>query len=242
MRRHTAEAPLEAEVPAERCRDAHRAGAVAADAQRREPRGDRRCCPAGGPAARLARIPRVTGDAGHRRVGLALAAELGRRGLADEDRAGLPKASSRWRVDIPRLVGVNGEAPPSRRPPSREEQVLDRGRHAIEGAHRLTPLPTRLALPPRTPTPSAASTRQNALSVGFSAIDPVEHRLCRLHGRRGPLPIQVEELGRGELREVGAVDSRHRRSLAEDSAACASRNPFGWSRPKNASKLIPRRG
>ena len=154
MRRHTAEAPLEAEVPAERCRDAHRAGAVAADAQRREPRGDRRCCPAGGPAARLARIPRVSGDAGHRRVGLALAAELGRRGLADEDRPGLPEAGGRWRVDIPRLVGVDGEAPPSGRPPSREDQVLDRRRHTIEGTHRLTPLPTRLARPAPTPTPS----------------------------------------------------------------------------------------
>ncbi len=61
-------------------------------------------------------------------------------------------------VRLPRRVGQ----------PLVRTQVLDRRRHAVERAHRLTPLPPDLARRRRRQR-LVPATRQNALSVGFSA-------------------------------------------------------------------------
>ena len=79
------------------------------------------------------------------RVGLALAPELGRRRLADEHGAGLAQPGRCRRVDVPRLVGVDGAAPPPGRPAAGEDQVLDRRRHAVERTDGLAALPAHLA-------------------------------------------------------------------------------------------------
>ena len=70
----------------------------AAPCRRRPPR---RCRPTSRPAS-CAGFHGIARDAGERRVGLALAAELGRRRLAEDHRAGFAQARGRRRVDVPR--------------------------------------------------------------------------------------------------------------------------------------------
>ena len=154
VRRHPPEARLEPDVAAERGRDADRSGAVGADA--RAGPGRRRPPPPCRPTSRRAscvgshglRVMPVSG-----RVGLALAAELRRRRLADQHRAGLAQARRRRRVDVPGLVGIDGAAAAQRRPARGQDQVLDRHRHAVERAARAR----RAASGPRSPRADASA-------------------------------------------------------------------------------------
>ena len=160
-----------------------------------QPGGDGRRRAARRPAGRLRRVPRVAGDAGQRRVGLALAAELGRRRLADQHGAGLAQAGRRRRVDVPRLVGVDGPAAPPRRPAPGQDEVLDRRRHAVERADRLAALPARLArrrrrqrlvggdeaegVDRRVDAPRCGRARRAVASTGDAAPAAVQRRAAR---------------------------------------------------------------
>ena len=59
---------------------------------------------------------------GERRVRLALAAELRRRRLADQHRAGLAQPRRRRRIDVPWLIGIDGVAAAPRRPALGEDR------------------------------------------------------------------------------------------------------------------------
>ena len=146
VRRHPPEARLQPDVAAERGRDAHRSGTVGADAERAAAR--RRRPP---PCRRTSRRASSCGSHGLRVI--PVSAELvsplqpnsGRRRLADQHGAGLAQARRRRRVDVPRLVRVDGAAAPPRRPAPGEHEVLDRRRHAVERPDRLAALPAPLA-------------------------------------------------------------------------------------------------
>ena len=183
VRRHPPEARLEPDVAAEGGRDAHRPGAVGADAERSEAGRHRRRGAARRPTRRLRRIPRVARDAGQIGVGLPLAAELGRRRLAEQDGAGLAQAGRRRRVDVPRLLGVDRVAAAARRPALGEDEVLDRRRHAVERPDGLAALPADLA---------RRGVRQRL--VGGDVAERVERRVQRLDavedGLRRPRPAR----------------------------------------------------
>ena len=117
---HAAEARLEAEVAAERGRDAHAAGAVGADRQRPQAGGDR--------SRRAARRPAAASSLGSH--GLRVMPVIGELVSPLQPNSGvvvLPRSTApasrkprgRRRVDVPRLVGIDGALPAQRRPPSR---------------------------------------------------------------------------------------------------------------------------
>src|ERR1700742_3745597 len=86
--RDAAELRLEPGEAREAARDADRAAAVGAERERRHAGRDGGRGAGARSARRLARVPRITRDAVERIVADRLAAELARRGLADQDRAG----------------------------------------------------------------------------------------------------------------------------------------------------------
>ena len=120
-----------------------------------------------------------------RRIGLALAAELGRAGLAEQHRAGLAQARAGRRVDVPRLVGVDGAAAAQRRPALGEDQVLDRRRHAVERTDRLAPLPARFAGARRGDRVGRREVAERQ-QLRVDAFDARQHRVRRFD-RRGLL-------------------------------------------------------
>ena len=105
--RDPAKTRLDAENAGEGGGDADRAGAVAADMQRRNAGGAGRGR-AGAAASRcVLQIPRVAGHAGQRAVADRLPAEFRGRGLAENDRAGLAQARHCRRVLRPILRRID---------------------------------------------------------------------------------------------------------------------------------------
>ena len=114
-------------------------------------------------------VPRVAGDAGERAVGDALPAELGRGGLADHHGVVLAQPGDRGRVDVPRLVRVDGVRAAQRRPAAVSRMSLIETGTPSSRPSRLA----RAASAPPTAAASAsaasASTRQNALTASLTA-------------------------------------------------------------------------
>ena len=93
-------------------RHADGAADVAAQLERREAGGDRRRGAARRPAGGARGVPRVVGDAEDRIVGLPVAGQRGRVGLAEDHRAGVAQAAHRLGVAlgyvVPRLEAACG--------------------------------------------------------------------------------------------------------------------------------------
>ncbi len=117
------------------------------------------------PPGVICRIPRIARDSRQQIVGRALDAEFGRVRLAEQHRARFAQARRGGRIDVPRLLRIDGARAAQRRPAARQDQVLDRHRHAVEEVLRRLLPPARLRRPALA-SAASASTTQNALSIG----------------------------------------------------------------------------
>src|SRR4051794_22609122 len=172
--------------------------------KRDHPRGHGGGAPARRPARGAAGIPRVARDAVRVRLGDRQDPELGRIGLADDDRAGAPQLAHRDAVHVRHVVVHGGRSPRHRHARDGGQQVLHGDRHAGE-----RPLVT---------APNAVSLRERALGgdvdervqLAVHPLDRGERRLDQLaraalavadHARlleRG-LPEDVVGHGRGSV-------------------------------------------
>ena len=201
--RHAAEARLQTEVAAERCRDAHAAGAVGADRERPHAGGDRGRGAARGAARRLRRIPglRVMPVSGE------LVSPLQpNSGVVVLPRITAPASRRRAVAGASTSHGpsaVDGARAAPGRPALGEDQVLDRHGHAVElaaGRALIASAPRSRAPPPR---PLLRRRWQNALRTGL-------RRSMRSSTLASPRPARRRRCGRG--RAAFARCSRRDRS------------------------------
>ena len=135
---------LEAHVAAKGGGYAHAARAIGAHTQWPQACGYSGSGAPRRPTGCVVQVPGVARDAGGRRVGLALATKFGGRGFAQQHGARLAQARRGRGIDLPGLVRVDGAAAAKGGPASGQDQILDGGGHALEGAHRRALLPMRL--------------------------------------------------------------------------------------------------
>ncbi len=229
-RRHAAEARLQAINAAKTRGYADRSAAVGTERKRRQAR-----CEGGGRAARgaawrLRGVPGVARDAGQRAVGRTFPAEFRRRGLADQHRPRFAQSRDRRRIVRPRSNGVDSQRTASRRPASREQQVLDRDGHAVERGQWRGRHPAGLR-----------GLRRRARRVWIDQAEGVDLRVecfdagetCRddVHGRQLAFAVGLRQLGGSQFVNV---DIHWIGSLARVS------RPFSTSRivPFSASRIV----
>jgi hypothetical protein len=179
---------LEAHDAAEARRDPDRPGAVGAHGQRCQARGHGSRGASAGPARRAAQIPGVARHPGERAVGHGLPAPLRRGGLAEQHGPVLTQPGHGRRVHRPRAGGVDGPRAPQRRPSAGQQQVLDRGWHAVQQSGWLPSGPSPFRCPGRGQRLVAAD---EAVGVDrrVRPVDLREHGLRRLHGRQLTPPV-----------------------------------------------------
>src|SRR5262249_41758008 len=119
-------------------------------------------------AWRFGEVPWITRDPGEWAVSHAFPPKLGRRRLAEHDSTVLAQASDGRRIITPWSLRIDRLRSSERRPPAREQQVLDRDGHSIELTHRLAAHPPRFRL---------FSLRERFL--GGDEAKRVEHRIRR---------------------------------------------------------------
>jgi hypothetical protein len=194
---------LEAEDAAECGRHADRAGAVRALMDRADARG-RADRGAGARAAGVhAVLPGVVRDAGERAVTAALPAELGDGGLPDRDRARRREALDERRVDVRDAFGID---PGARHGPHAlaEREVLDRGRHAMEGPERVAAHHRLLGLARPRPC-RVCGPGTDRVEPGIERLGPREHRVHDLDRGDRFGPDQAHEFDRRRVTEVRLV-------------------------------------
>ena len=162
-------------------------------------------------AARSARgqrgIPRIAGGTVPRRVGHTFPAELRRRGLSQQSGSRFAQPGYRRRVVGPRAAFVDERAAAQCGPSAGRQEVLNRGRHAIAW-------PGRLARPP----PGFGSRRRRDGGVRVDedkgidrVVAGVDRRQCRAGGlnrRHAPVGVRLDQLGGGQIRQVGHRSAR----------------------------------
>jgi hypothetical protein len=123
-------------------------------------------------------------------------AELRGGGLSEDHRAVLANTRHRRSVVEPRLIGVHGARALKRRHAPGQHDVLDRHRHSIEEASRLSARPSRLA---------GAGGFEGAVGVDpaegverlVHLLDPRESGAGRLDRRQRAGAVGMEQLGGG---------------------------------------------
>src|SRR5262249_34733984 len=147
---------------------------------------------AGGSARRFARVPRVARHSGERAIGDGFPAELGHRGLADEDRALLAQAGNRRRIMRRRRIRRQPGTEPGGHAGD-ENVVLDANWDAIDETSGCARHPTGLGLPC---APAHALAIHAAIGVhnAVVAIDLIEHGVNRLDRREIFAPITREQV------------------------------------------------
>ena len=157
------------------------------------------------PPGRSGGIPRIAGDAAQRRIGARPPAELRRCGLAEQHRAGFAKPRGGRRVLGPGLVGIDRSRAAQCRPAAREDQVLDRGGHAVDAAERLARLPALLGVARRR---HGAFVVDQAIGVEdrIERVDARQRRARDLHRRQVCAPVV-----RGQRHGVQPAECRHPR-------------------------------
>ena len=204
-RRHAPERRLQAEQAGEGARNPDRSAAVGADRQRTHAGGDRRGAAARRSARRLRRVPRVARDAGQRAVGHALPAELRRRVLAEQHRPALAQPRHRRRIVSPRTCRIDRLRAAQRRPALREQQILDRHRHAVEQAVRRAPHPRRFGL--LCHRQRIGRDVAERVEQWIERLDSLQDRAGHLDGRGAPGAVEIDQFGGGARQQV----CRHRR-------------------------------
>ena len=196
-----AEARLDAEHAGEGGRNADRAGAVGADMQvpEIEQRGGGRA--AGGAAGRAVELPRVARDAGERRVAHADPAELGQRGLAEDDGAALAQPRDRRRIVLHRRR-VAGERAAARGKALEPDIVLHGRAEAVREADRLALLPARLG-GLRGFERAVAVHDDERVDRRLEPVDAVELVARDLDRRQLAAAIEAEQFGGGQRFDVG---------------------------------------
>lgn len=120
-----------------------RSATVRPESQRPEARRQRRRRTARRSAGGKADIPGIARDAMAQALGDALVTEFGGCRLADDHRSRFAQMRDRGGVVIPRLLGIGRFRPVDGKPTFGRQQVLDRNRHAVEGADRFASPPPR---------------------------------------------------------------------------------------------------
>ena len=192
------------------------------------------------PPGVLRDVPRIARDAGERAVGDRLPAELGRGRLADQHRALLAQPRGRRRVLVPGLIARDRAAAAQGRPAPGQQQVLDRGRHAVDQAGRRAAPPAVLG---------CARIGQRALSVdqaervdrAIEPLDPVEHGARHLDRRQPSAAIVSEQLGRAEGRGIGHGGHPLRDWRGRTSTAPVGSVPVSIAGRAEAGKMPDRR-
>jgi hypothetical protein len=133
---------------------------------------------------------------------LALAAELGRRGLAEEHGPRLAQARHHRGIDVPGLARVYRPAATQGRPAARQDEVLDRGRHAVEQAGRFTTLPALLAVAGGGERGFGVDVTER-VQARIQRVDAREHCARGLDGRGAALAEQGEQFSGGQIGEIG---------------------------------------
>ena len=147
---HAAIARLQADEARERRRDPDGASPVGAEMEDAGPRGSRGRGTARRPAWRHVGVPGITCDPAERAVRQRLPAEFGRGREPQDGDAGRPEAGDRRRV---RRAGdlAGARAAVADRPSFDPDDVLDRGRDAVDRGLRSTVAPPRFRLARRRP-------------------------------------------------------------------------------------------
>ena len=190
--RHAAVGRLQPDQPAPRRGDADRAAGVGADMQRPEPRRAGRARAGGRAAGGVVRVPRVAGDAVQRAVAGRLPAELGRRGLADDHRAGRLQPRPRSARPPPPASALGGPAAA----PGREAGQIDKVLHRARARRRAGPMRPAGAPARRRSRPPPAARRDSSPRRRSARVQP-----------RHPLGHRLQHLDRGEV--AAGVGAEH---------------------------------
>ena len=219
--RHAAESGLDAEQARERAGDADRAAAVGAYGERAHAGGNGGRASARRAPRCLGGVPRVARNPGQGIVANAFPAEFGRRGLAEEDCAVLAQARYHGSIVIPGAVAVGRFRAAQRGPALGVEQVLDRGRHAVDEAFGLAFHPARFGLP-------RGLQRERRIEVAegveyrVQRFDALQHRLRGFDGREALRAIEREEFGCGK----GARVVRHLKPFLRRESGARMQPPY----------------
>ena len=186
VRHDRARGRAEAQHVAERRRVAQRAHVVAAVGDRQHPRRQRRGRAAAAAADRAGAVVGVAGDAVDRVVGLRAEAELGRVGLADDDRARRPQPRHEGLVDGAHPVAVDRRSRGPRQVRHLSE-VLHRDRQAVQGP-ALRRTVARCGLVEHL---GPVAHPDDRVDLRVERLDAVEVGVHHLDARRSPLPISA---------------------------------------------------
>ena len=204
--RHTAIGRLDPDNAGESRRDADRAAAVGADMQRAHAERRRRRRAAARSARRLRQIPGIAGDARARAVGHALPAEFRRRRFAQQHGAVLEKPRHAWGVFLPGLIGRDGERAAQRRPALRQDEILDRARHAVDQSARFAAHPARLRSPRRLDGARLIDEAE-CIYGGVVLLDALERGAHGLDRRQRLGGVMGEKLARGQIGNLAVHDA-----------------------------------
>src|SRR2546421_143703 len=141
---HPAKCRLQADTTAKAGRDSDGAAAVGSHSEGSHSKDDGRGTSSTRPPTGAALIPWIARDPGQRTVGHPLPAKFRGRGLAHQYGATLPEPFYNRRVIAPVLIRVDSKRATQRGPAPRQDQILDRGGHAVQHTEWLTAEPTLL--------------------------------------------------------------------------------------------------
>ncbi len=212
VQRDTAVRGFHAEDSAEGGRNTNTAAAVGAERERSRAERHRGPRPAAGAARGAGRVVRVAGDAGQRRVGDALPAELGCRRLAEEHHAVRAQPGHGGRVLVPTALLRDGLRTLPRRTAPHQQDVLHGDRDPVEQTGRFTAPPALGRL---------AGLREGLVrGEAYEGVDlrldpfgPLQGGAGGVDGAELPFPVPVEELygGQfGQIRHASPSSRRHR--------------------------------
>ena len=193
---------LEPEDPAERRRDADRAGAIRAVGEGAEAGSDRSPCSPGGAAGRARKVPRVPAGWPQQVVGHVLVADVGRVGLSQEHGSRSPEPLGEHTV-VGRDVVLEELGAQCGADAGGGFEVLKRVRDPVEGPqepslHRpVFRCPSQLASVIR-------GHRQEGVEPRVETLDAAQHRLGQLHRRELPGTDQATQLGRRRVARSSA--------------------------------------
>ncbi len=196
---------LEPGDAAEGAWDANGAAAIGADGEGTDTGGERRGRAGAAAARRVREVPWVARDAGQRRIAERLPAEFRRRRLAEEDGTMLAQPRHRRRILIPRLIALGQKRAAQGRPALRQDDILDRRRHAVDQALRRPLDPARLRFPRRGDRAFGID-EDKRIELGLEALEPGQRRLCRLDRRQRLAAIGVDECARRHESELAVAE------------------------------------
>ena len=206
--RDPAEGLLEAVDPAPRRGDPHRTAAVGPLRERQQPVGHRRGAAARRPAAVARGVERVAGRPEEDVVARRTEAHHRAVRLADHDRAGglHPLGPHARRVD--HVVAQRRDPAERGRPPGLEvEQVLDRGRDAVQRPERRTGGDRGVGLA-RGRARVIEGAEHERVQRGIARLDAGDRRLEQLGGREPPLADRERQLRGRHPGELGHRQER----------------------------------